>query len=103
MRFLGADGPRWFVRGVVTGNAATDAEAAKPIEDLFANIVVVRDQVPRAPRDLLALTMPQARPVAAGASAPASNNPTPDGPEGATPAAPDFNPLKRGPEITEIR
>ena len=57
-RFIGADGPRWFLRGVVTGRAAVDPEAARVLEDLFADIVVVRGSEARAPRELLALTVP---------------------------------------------
>ncbi|PFG43424.1 uncharacterized protein DUF3710 [Isoptericola jiangsuensis] len=91
-RFVGVDGPRWFLRGVLSGRAAVDPEAAKPLESVFANVVVVRDGSPRPPRDLLALTLPeQARKDAAAA-------PVDTGDE-----APAFDPLKRGPEITEIR
>nr|WP_277213787.1 DUF3710 domain-containing protein [Isoptericola croceus] len=92
-RFIGHDGPRWFLRGVLSGRAAVDAEAAKPLESVFANIVVVRDSNPRPPRDLLTLTLPeQSRKDGAEA-----------GPPNATPEAPSFDPLTRGPEITEIR
>ncbi len=95
-RFVGVDGPRWFLRGVLTGQAAVDAEAARALESVFANVVVVRDGSPRPPRDLLTLTLPNqgkapgAAPAAAGA-------------EGAAPQTPSFDPLTRGPEITETR
>jgi hypothetical protein len=90
-RFVGVDGPRWFLRGVITGRAAVDEEAGAKLEDLFRRTVVVRGTEARAPRDLLALTLPgQADGV------------TP-GPAPTTPATPTFDPLKRGPEITEIR
>lgn len=88
-RFVGVDGPRWFLRGVITGRAAVDEAAAATLEDLFRRTVVVRGTEARAPRDLLSLTLPDQ----AGAAP-------------ATPAAepaPTFDPLKRGPEITEIR
>ena len=100
-RFVGADGPRWFVRGVITGRAAVDPSAATALEQLFAGIVVVRGTDARPPRDLLTLTLP-------GPGTP-DLEPTGDGPRegsvegGETPAAPDFDPLTRGPEITEIR
>lgn len=97
IRFVGVDGPRWFVRGVITGNAATDPEAAKKLEDLLADVVVLRDQVPRAPRDILALSMPQVAPR------PGSATPTSEEASDSDQVAPDFDPLKRGPEITEIR
>lgn len=84
-RFIGADGPRWFLRGVVTGRAAVDPEAARVLEDLFADIVVVRGAEAMAPRELLPLTMPNASPV---------------------PQVPDarglIDPFRRGPEITEV-
>lgn len=91
-RFVGVDGPRWFLRGVLTGRAAVDPEAARPLESVFANIVVVRDNSPRPPRDLLALTLPDQKGAPAAAA-----------PEGAAPSTPSFDPLTRGPEITEIR
>lgn len=96
-RFIGVDGPRWFIRGVLAGKAALDAEAAKALESVFANIVVVRDQSPRPPRDLLPLALPKsARKDGAEPAAPAA------GPEGAVPQMSDFDPLRRGPEITQI-
>jgi hypothetical protein len=88
VRFIGVDGPRWFLRGVLTGQAAVDAEAARALESVFANVVVVRDDSPRPPRDLLTLTMPNQ----GGQAAPAGEAPKPS-----------FDPLTRGPEITEIR
>lgn len=60
MRFLGFDGPRWFLRGVVSGKAAVDNAAAAELEALFADVVVVRGVEARAPRDLLAIKPPQA-------------------------------------------
>ncbi len=92
-RFVGVDGPRWFLRGVLTGRAAVDEEAAKPLESVFANVVVVRDGNPRPPRDLLTLTLPQK----------ARTGDAQAGPQDAAPQTPSFDPLKRGPEITEIR
>ncbi|AYF99162.1 DUF3710 domain-containing protein [Protaetiibacter intestinalis] len=57
-RFVGVDGPRWFLRGVISGKAAVDPEAAAKIEDLFRSIVVVRGSTPMPPRDLIALHVP---------------------------------------------
>jgi hypothetical protein len=57
-RFVGVDGPRWFLRGVIAGEGATDPEAAAKVEDLFRSIVVVRGQTPMPPRDLIPLHMP---------------------------------------------
>lgn len=57
-RFLGVDGPRWFLRGLMSGPAAADAEAAAPLEDAFRGIVVVRGNDPMPVREQLPLTLP---------------------------------------------
>lgn len=57
-RFVGVDGPRWFLRGVIGGAATSDPEAAAKVEDLFRSIVVVRGGSPMPPRDLIPLKMP---------------------------------------------
>lgn len=57
-RFVGVDGPRWFLRGVIAGEAAVQPEAAALVEDLFRSIVVVRGTTPMPPRDLIPLRMP---------------------------------------------
>lgn len=84
-RFVGIDGPRWFLRGVFGGSAAVDREAASGLEEVFRNIVVVRGDVPMPPRDLLSLRLPQ------DASAPSTAGQNPD-----------LDEVKRGPEITKI-
>ena len=58
-RFVGVDGPRWFLRGVIAGDAAVQPEAAALVEDLFRSIVVVRGSSPMPPRDLIPLRMPE--------------------------------------------
>ncbi len=57
-RFVGVDGPRWFLRGVIGGAATADLAAAAALEDLFRSIVVVRGTTPMPPRDLIPLRMP---------------------------------------------
>ena len=93
-RFLGVDGPRWFLRGVLTGKPAvqpgpdTDAE----LFAVFREIVVVRGDEAMAPRDPIPLRLPVAPTV------------SPDE-EGADEAGIDddaLKPFERGPEITEI-
>ena len=69
-RFIGVDGPRWFLRGVIAGEAAVDPEAAEKIEELFRSVVVVRGSTPMAPRDLIPLTMPKAGPTDAPSTTP---------------------------------
>ena len=66
-RFVGVDGPRWFLRGVISGEGAVNAEAAEKAEELFRSIVVVRGNTPMPPRDLIPLHMPAA--TAPGAQA----------------------------------
>ncbi len=57
-RFVGVDGPRWFLRGVIGGAATNDVDAAAQVEDLFRSLVVVRGSAPMPPRDLIPLRMP---------------------------------------------
>lgn len=59
-RFIGVDGPRWFLRGVIAGDAAVKPDAAAQVEDLFRSIVVVRGSTPMPPRDLIPLQLPPA-------------------------------------------
>lgn len=58
VRFIGVDGPRWFLRGVIAGPAAINAEQGEVMMDLFRSIVVVRGQAPLPPRELLPLRVP---------------------------------------------
>jgi hypothetical protein len=99
-RFVGIDGPRWFLRAVFTGAAVEPAKAG-PMEDLVRGLVVVRGQEAMAPRELLPLRLPEL-PAEAGSESAADA-----GDEGADGAASrsqdDLNPFERGPEITEIR
>jgi hypothetical protein len=87
VRFLGADGPRWFLRGVVAGKAAVDPAAAAPLEDVFGQVVVVRGTQARPPRDLLPLHMPGQSPALVATDE----------------ERPALDPLRRGPEISEVR
>jgi hypothetical protein len=57
-RFVGVDGPRWFLRGVISGQAVVEPEAAAQVEELFRSIVVVRGTTPMPPRDLIPLHVP---------------------------------------------
>jgi hypothetical protein len=91
LRFLGVDGPRWFLRGVVSGAAIEDEEQWQVLEDVFRNVIVVRGEQPLPPRELLELTLP------AGAEE------TPAGEADDDSDDQDFNPFQRGPEITEVR
>ena len=63
-RFIGVDGPRWFLRGVIAGEGIVNPEAAAKIEELFRSIVVVRGATPMPPRDLIPLSIPKSAGVA---------------------------------------
>jgi hypothetical protein len=65
-RFVGVDGPRWFLRGVIAGEGTVNPEAATQIEDLFRSVVVVRGDTPMPPRDLIPLHMPNAPAASTG-------------------------------------
>jgi hypothetical protein len=88
-RFLGVDGPRWFLRALVTGPAATEPGADADLLEALRGVVVVRGGEAMAVRDPLPLHLPKE--VADAAAEAESTAP-------AAPAAPE-----RGPEITEIR
>ena len=57
-RFLGVDGPRWFLRGMLSGPAAESPEEAAALEEAFRAVVVVRGSQPMPVRDQLPLTLP---------------------------------------------
>jgi Protein of unknown function (DUF3710) len=57
-RFLGVDGPRWFLRGMLTGPAAAEPGASGPLEEAFRGIVVSRGTAPMPVREPLPLTLP---------------------------------------------
>lgn len=88
-RFIGIDGPRWFVRGVIAGDAVTDNEAAEALESVVRQVVIRRGPEALPPRELLPLQLP------AGATRYEESE--------AEPEAPTLTAPERGPEIAEIR
>lgn len=58
VRFIGVDGPRWLLRGAITGKALVDSEVASKLESIFRSIVVVRGDQPMPPNELLPLKVP---------------------------------------------
>lgn len=58
VRFVGVDGPKWFLRGVISGPAAELSSRALIVEDVFRSIVVNRGTEPLPPRELLTLRVP---------------------------------------------
>jgi hypothetical protein len=99
VRFVGIDGPRWFLRAVFLGRAAVEPDPEDVLHQLVRETIVVRGASAMAPRDPLPLTLPA----------------QPEGPEGQDAAEDegdsdageqkfaDLDPFERGPEITEIR
>lgn len=59
VRFIGFDGPRWFLRGAITGPALDDANAALNMEDIFRSLVIDRGSSPLPPREPLPLKVPE--------------------------------------------
>jgi hypothetical protein len=83
-RFVGIDGPRWFLRAMFQGAAAV--VGADPAAEAFLrDVVVVRGSEAKAPGEALLLRVP----TEAAGPAPAGR--------------PPLNPFERGPEISEVR
>lgn len=59
VRFVGIDGPRWFLRALVTGPAATEQVAAALLERAVRSIVVHRGGEAMPVRDPLPLQLPE--------------------------------------------
>ncbi|MET8682410.1 DUF3710 domain-containing protein [Streptomyces sp. NPDC004647] len=96
VRFVGVDGPRWFLRGVISGQGAVQPEAAGLLEQVFKDAVVVRGDAPMAPRDPIVLKLPEdAQMVPEGVQQ--------DEAEEGSRFAGGVDRLTRGPEITEVR
>lgn len=57
-RFIAVDGPRWMLRGVIMGKAASDAATRERVIDLFRELVVVRGDQPMPPSELIPLRVP---------------------------------------------
>ncbi|WP_449344822.1 DUF3710 domain-containing protein [Streptomyces narbonensis] len=95
VRFVGVDGPRWFLRGVISGQGAVQPEAAGLLEQIVRDTVVVRGDGPMAPRDPIVLKLPNDAQM------------VPDGVQQEEQANSRFSggmgQLQRGPEVSEIR
>jgi hypothetical protein len=84
-RFVGIEGPRWFLRAVFLGAAARPGAAADTLEAMLRDMVVVRGNDAMPVGAPIMMTLPQA--------------PAADAPEKVTLPSP----FDRGPEITETR
>lgn len=85
-RFVGIDGPRWFLRAVFLGDAARSGAIADRFDDMVRGIVVVRGDAAMpvgAPIPMRLPVQPTAEPVTEGRAS--------------------LDPFERGPEITETR
>jgi hypothetical protein len=99
-RFLGVDGPRWFLRALMTGPAATDSARAAGLEGALRGVVVDRGGEAMAVRDPLPLHLP--KDVAEAAAA--AQLDAEDGEDSAEQNGVGGLPMpERGPEITETR
>lgn len=83
-RFIGIDGPRWFLRAILAGKALASPQQAALFERILSQVVVVRGSEAMAPQELIPLNLPGQRPGLVQ---------NPESP---------LDPLERGPEITEI-
>jgi hypothetical protein len=59
IRFVGVDGPRWMVRAVYQGPAATSPTAAKPLDAVLHGLVVDRGSAAMPVREPLPLRLPR--------------------------------------------
>ena len=96
-RFIGVDGPRWFLRGLMTGAASTDPAQARTLETVFRGVVVVRGGEAMAPRELMPLRLPRE------ALAHMAEQQAADEQAAQEQTKPTLDMLERGPEITETR
>ena len=94
VRFVGIDGPRWFVRGLFSGPAADGGDEADLLEEVLRDVVVVRGEHPVPPREILELRLPPEARQALEEQAAAEQENRFRG---------DLNPFERGPEFTETR
>ncbi|NUU24025.1 MAG: DUF3710 domain-containing protein [Streptomycetaceae bacterium] len=102
VRFVGCDGPRWFLRGVISGRAAADPDTGADLERIFRDTAVVRGADPMAPRDPILLRLPDNAQIdPASGVAPTTGEAPEEG--GKNPYSGGLDPFSRGPEITEVR
>lgn len=59
VRFLGVDGPRWFVRAMLVGPVALEDGSAEPYLNALRNLVVVRGSEPLPVREPVPLRLPR--------------------------------------------
>lgn len=57
-RFIGVDGPKWFLRGVLTGPELHLSSRREPLIAAFRAVAVSRGETPMPPGELLPLALP---------------------------------------------
>lgn len=103
-RFVGIDAPRWFLRALITGPAATDPVQAAAVEQALREVVVVRGWEAMGVKTQVPLRLPREVVEAAAAGQPAPGDDGEARGAGADVRVPaELNPFDRGPEITEVR
>ncbi len=58
VRFVGVDGSRWFLRGLISGAGVENPERATAVESVFRQVAVRRGDHAAPPREPLPLTVP---------------------------------------------
>lgn len=58
VRFIGVDGPRWFLRGLISGAGGADPQQSAAVEAVFRNVAVRRGEHAAPPREPLPLQVP---------------------------------------------
>ncbi|RSX55744.1 hypothetical protein D2E26_0307 [Bifidobacterium dolichotidis] len=110
-RIAGVDGPRWMMRAIFSGTAATDPESldAKSLNKFLSLVVVERGEEPLAPRDLLPMhppLTPAERHAAAEGDEESNDLPSLDRPDKPTDSDHETQTkttLSRGPMFSELR
>jgi hypothetical protein len=60
LRFVGVDGPRWMLRGVIAGPQSQAAEAPHVLREIVRGTIVIRGDAPMPVRTPLPITLPEA-------------------------------------------
>jgi hypothetical protein len=60
LRFVGVDGPRWMLRGVIAGPQSLSAQAPALLRDIVRGTIVDRGEGPMPVRTPLTITLPEA-------------------------------------------
>jgi hypothetical protein len=101
-RFVGVDGPRWFLRAMIHGPIVDDRDRVAALEDVLRRVVVVRGGDAMAPREVIPLRPPREL-VEAAEAAEATQDAAGVPADQPVAEQPSLQLPERGPEITEVR